>query len=66
MIQTVIPAQVNRQNLNDAITHLQSVETVWRGKRLHGEVGIKLKFVNGVAVQWEEIHAAVHKSDQDQ
>ena len=66
MIQTTIAAEVNRQSLNDAIAHLQSVETVWRGKRMHGEVTIKLRFVNGVAVQWEESHMSVHKTGRDQ
>lgn len=54
-----------RQNTDAAIAHLRATATIWTDRKMYGECCVKLRFVDGVAVQWEATQAEVHKTGVD-
>lgn len=50
-----------QQNLEAALAHFLANTRIWSQRRMYGEFEVRLRFVNGVAVQWEASQTEIHK-----
>lgn len=55
----------SRQNVDAAVAHLRATALVWSRRRMYGECCVRLRFVDGCALQWEAIQSELHKTGQD-
>lgn len=65
MRATAINTKTTEQNLNSAIERLALDAAEYSLRRVHGEITVRLRFVDGVAVQWGVCHEEVYKTGRD-
>jgi hypothetical protein len=60
-----IHTDTTEQNLDLAIDRLEMDAADFCQRRVHGEITVRLRFVDGVAVQWGVNHEEVYKTGRD-
>ncbi|MDB5345280.1 MAG: hypothetical protein JWP89_3657 [Schlesneria sp.] len=65
MRATTIHTDTTEQNLDLAIDRLEVDAADYSQRRVHGEITVRLRFVDGVAVQWGVCHEEIHKTGRD-
>lgn len=65
MRATSINTSTTEQNLNSAIKRLALDAAEYSSRRMHGEITVRLRFVDGVAVQWGLSREETHKTGRE-
>ena len=64
MSAAATPLATTQQNLEAALAHFLANARIWSQRRMYGDFEVRLRFVNGVAVQWEASQTEIHKTGQ--
>ena len=65
MQPTTVKTTTTERNLSLAIERLTMDAAEYSLRRMHGEITVQLRFVDGVALQWGINHVEIYKTGRD-